>query len=271
LTPENGWAIGTHKLYTVLYDRFGDFEIEVEIRPAPLPDIQPIEIKVENLSDSPGKRVCTVARNVGAAVAGPFQFALYVDGVEPLVGRPSVPILGAYELAERCVELSLPPGTHRLKAVVDEPQHLMELNETNNVLEQPIAVADAASSPAQTPSLAQADLTVNAIRVNGQAPDGKNDCKDGKNDIAVVVKNAGTTESENATVRLIVDDAQSSALEQAVKGLEAGQEREVRFGDVRLKKGEHSLTAIADTKKATAESKEHNNELKVSARCTAAD
>ena len=49
-------------------------------------------------------------------------------------------------------------------------------------------------------------------------------------------------------------------------GLDAGKEHEVRFADVRLKEGERSL-AIADANKAIAETKDDNNELKVTARC----
>jgi hypothetical protein len=296
LTPENGWGIGTHNLYTVLPDRLGDFEVELEIRRAPLPDIQPIDIKVDDLPDSPRKRVCTVVRNVGAAVAGPFQLALYVDDVEPSVGRPSVPILGAEESAERCVEIPLPPGPHRLRAVVDEPHRLMELNETNNAYERtypasaarldadpaagsdsPPANADAnggfvpPSSPAPDPrpSSARADLAVNAIRVNGQAPDGKSDCKDGKNAVTVVVKNGGAEKAGAFAVRLEADGGDVG--EQTVSGLEVGQEREVRFEDVRLKKGEHKLAATVDPKDADAESNGDDNELKVTAGCTAAD
>ena len=54
-------------------------------------------------------------------------------------------------------------------------------------------------------------------------------------------------------------------------GLEAGKEREVRFDDVRLKKGERTLTALVDAKGAVAESNEDNNELKVTARCAEGD
>ena len=39
-----------------------------------------------------------------------------------------------------------------------------------------------------SPSASQADLTVGAIKINGQVPDGKDDCKDGKNTVTVVVK-----------------------------------------------------------------------------------
>jgi len=46
-----------------------------------------------------------------------------------------------------------------------------------------------------------------------------------------------------------------------VDGLDAGEERGVRFGDAQLKKGERTLTAVADAGSAVAEAKDGNNEL----------
>src|SRR5205085_7076927 len=129
-----------------------------------------------------------------------------------------------------------------------------EMNETDNYYEWKIpAVAPAAAAgavptsgdpgttpPAQPkptgtqaePSKAQTDLTVRAIRVNGQAPDGKDDCKVGKNAVTVVVKNAGKGDAASFAVRLSVDGNDLTA---SVDGLDAGQEREIRFDDVSLK------------------------------------
>ena len=119
--------------------------------------------------------------------------------------------------------------------------------------------------PATTPEVGKSDLTVNAIRVNGRVPDGKDDCKDGKTAVAVIVKNAGTADASAFAVRLAVDGEQVA--EQPVTGLEAGQERELRVDDVRLKKGVRTLTAIADAKQTVAETNEDNNERKVTAQC----
>src|SRR5205814_4898466 len=49
-------------------------------------------------------------------------------------------------------------------------------------------------------------------------------------------------------VQLVVDGAQGSALKEYVDFLDVGKEQEVGFGDVRLKQGQHSLTATADRK-----------------------
>jgi subtilase family serine protease len=67
-------------------------------------------------------------------------------------------------------------------------------------------------------------------------------------------------------VRLKVDEANGGP-EQAVTGLEAGKVREVKFENVRLNKGEHTLTAVADAKDAVDESDEENNDRDVTARC----
>src|SRR5262249_29550604 len=112
---------------------------------------------------------------------------------------------------------------------------------------------------------AKPDLVARAIRINGQAPDGKNDCKAGQSTITVTVKNAGRGAAGGFGVRLTVD---GSDLDASVDALDAGQEREVRFDGVSLKKGEHTLKATVDAAQAIAETNDENNDLKVSARCS---
>ncbi len=271
-TGEHGLGLGTHTARSVREDGVsaGDYTITYEIRKTPLPDLRPVNIQVQELPGSGEKRVCMTVLNseIGHAF-GPFEVALRVDGRVPADGRYTVGLLAAGTSYLACVETALQPGPHLLAAVVDERGAVNEFNERNNVYEQPYTAASGSSSPMTTPSQAQpqADLTVSAIRVNGQAPDGKDDCKDGRNDVAVVVKNGGTGKAGSFAVRLVVDGDDDEAKEKLVADLEAGQEREVRFDDVRLKKGERKLAAIADAKGAVAESKEDDNELKVSARC----
>jgi hypothetical protein len=126
-----------------------------------------------------------------------------------------------------------------------------------------------ASRTEPTARQAAPDLIVTAVRVNGRAPDGKDDCKDGKNDVAVHVKNEGSAAASAFAVRIAVDGQEAGVV--PVSGLEAGQEREVRFEDVRFKKGERTLTAGADPKGTIVESDETNNERKVTARCMEVD
>ena len=77
-------------------------------------------------------------------------------------------------------------------------------------------MSSSSSSTSQGQGQGQPDLVVSAVRVNGRVPDGKDDCKDGKNDVAVVVKNWGTTNAEKFAVRLAVDGGE--AAEEAVAG-----------------------------------------------------
>jgi subtilase family serine protease len=190
-----------------------------------------------------------------------------------LVRAPILTALEVGQTTEHCVLRSeLPARQHHLSFTVDEGRQIAEMDESNNHYEWGIPATGAATgadvgdvpSPEPKPSGAQADLTVRAIRINGRAPDGKDDCKDGKNDVTVAVKNVGKGDAGSFAVRLAVDGDDVDA---AVDGLDAGQEREVRFDDLPLKRGERTLTAGADVEKTVAESKEDNNELEATARC----
>jgi len=260
-------------------DADGAFSVEFEIRRAPLPDLRPINITVDNLPNSPKQRVCAPVQNVGTGEAGPFLVSFYADGVALPGGEPVLPRLASADSSVLCIDTQLAAGPHQLRAVVDGPDRVVEFNERNNVYEQMYtAPAQAGSAtpeqtstgkPAATTGAAQADLTVSAIKVNGQVPDGKDDCKDGKNVVAVVVKNGGAAKADAVAVRLAVDGAEVGA--QSVASLEPGKEREVRFADVSLKKGTHALTAVADPTKVITEANADNNELKVTVACKGDD
>ena len=267
-TGEHGLGIGTHTARSFDEERYslGDYTVTYEIRPVPLPDLKALhQITVDDLPGSAEKRVCMVVQNDAHVPAGPFEVALRVGGDVPSDGRHPVASLGPRSNYTACVETVLPTsGQHLLAAVVDGPRAVTEFNETNNTYEQPYVAAQAAP----TPSPALPDLVVSTVRVRGQVPDGKDDCRDGKNDVAIVVKNAGAAKAGAFAVRVVVNgDSGATKEELLADGLDAGQEHEVRFDDIRLKKGERTLLAIADATKAIAESKKDNNELKVAARC----
>jgi hypothetical protein len=279
LTPENQWGTrdGTYKLRSTTAKGWGDFEIEFEVRKAPLPDLEPIALKVSDLPNSTKKHVCVNVTNSGPVLAGPFVVSVAVDGTVPADGKVTAGGLVAGQTAERCADMQLPttPGEHKLVGYVDDGGTVLESFERNNSIEFGyVPQVQQTTTPAQqeqkeTPvGAAQADLTVASIKVNGQVPDGKNDCKDGKTDVSVTVKNAGTADAEGFVLALAVDGG--DAIEQSVSGLEAGKEREVTFEDVKLKKGERKLAATADAKNALAESKDDNNGRTVTAVCNAA-
>jgi hypothetical protein len=282
----------------------GDYLVSYEIRAAALPDLRPSAIRMLGAQPEDGttgkETVCLGVTNGGSAAAGAFDLGLYVDNSLPPGGSAQVAGLAAGATHEQCLHTFLPQdGVHTMQVVVDQFRKVSETNETNNsvndkidrtiagqvkpqngpVVNAPVTnsgqtpVGSKTGVPGPTisgpsaPAEAQGDLTISAIRVRGQVPDGKDDCKDGGNDVTVVVKNGGSANAGAFAMRLKVDDAQGDGPEQTVNGLDAGKEREVKFGDVKLKKGEHTLTAIADAKGAIAEADEANNERAVTARC----
>lgn len=271
LTQENGWAIGTYKLRSTLDNRWGDYEVEFEVRRAPLPDLRATDLKVYNVPSSTKKLVCVAIDNVGPVDADSFNFWLAVDGQVRPEGAATAGKLAAGASGELCGQspVSLSPGTHQIQAFVDPEGSVVEYDETNNSSQRTYTSTSqpASASDQQTPAADLADLTIGAIKVNGQVPDGKDDCKDGKSPVTVVVKNTGAAGAAKSTVRLVVDDDQDAALEQTAAEVEAGKEREVRFDDVRLKKGQHKLTAIVDAKGGVEDSNDDNNSRSVTASC----
>lgn len=270
LTAENGWAIGSHSLRSFRNGVQGDFTIDFEVRAVPLPDLQALhQITVHDLTGGTKQRVCMVVHNGGAIPAGPFEVALRMDGRVPPDGRVAAPGLAPGSNHDACVETELPTsGQHTLAVVVDEPRAVAEFNETNNVYEQSYQATGAPAAQGPTSSSALPDLAVSAIKVNGQASDGKGDCKEGKNTVTVLVKNQGAAKAKDFVVRLVVE---GGAEEQSVSGLDVGTEREVRFDDVRLEKGRRTLTATADAEDTIAEAKDDNNERRLTATCKGDD
>jgi hypothetical protein len=284
----NGWSIGTFttRSVSVETDTSGDpgnYAVTWEIRKTPLPDLVNRGIRLIDAGD--GQFYCVTVQNIGERPSGPAPLAVRADGT--LVRATTVSALEPLQTIEHCVLRSeLPARQHHLSFMVDEERQLPEMDESNNHYEWGIpALAPTGAAPTSSASTTvlppepkpaeekpepggdKADLVVRSIRVNDQAPDGKNDCKAGTNDLAVLVKNVGKGDADSFAVRLAVDGDGNDA---TVESLRAGEEREVRFDDVQLKKGEHALKAVADAERAVAESKEDNNELKANARCTEA-
>jgi hypothetical protein len=284
LEQGNDWHIGTTRgVSDEGFDpdsccgqgQIADYLLTYEIRRTPLPDLQVHGFGVVDAGE--GRFLCGQIENVGQR-SSPL-IPLTVRANEATVRTTTVTALEPGQTTELCIpRAELPARTHGLWFALDEPRQIPEMDETNNLsglavrsLEPSSSASVPAPSPEPKPTVEKAepsgdkpDLTVSAIRVNGQVPDGKNDCKDGKNTVAVIVRNAGTVASDTFGLRLTVDGVD---LDAGVLGLNAGQEREITFNDVQLKKGEHGLKAVADPARAIDETKDNNNELKVSARC----
>jgi subtilase family serine protease len=225
-------------------------------------------MKVHELPGTTRELACMPVANRGELDAGPFDVVLTIGGVIQPSGRASVASLAAGESRELCVETDLPEtGQHTIGMVIDETRAVTELVEMNNVYPHLYIAPDAPKDVSPKPAASRADLTVTAIRVNGKEPNGQVECKKGKNDLAVAVKNAGTADAGEFALRLVVDGDDDETMVKQVAELAAGQEREVRFDNVRLKPGGRQLTATADATQAVAESNENNNEKSVSVTC----
>jgi hypothetical protein len=280
---EGNWEIGSHSIWSQKTEEGvrGDYRIDVEIRRAPLPNLRP---SIFRKPDGSGDFLyCAEVVNDGELASEPFQLGVYFQGArQRTITSPSA--LDVQQRYEHCLARSeLPEEEHDLEFRVDPDRRIAERDELDNAYRWKMMAVQGASggqgatspqtpqppsTPAQpSPTPAQADLTVTAIKVRGTVPDGKDDCKEGKNDVAVVVRNGGAAGAGPFTVRLVVDGEGDEAEERTVATIDAGQEREVRFDDVRLKKGQRTLTATADAAKAVAERNEDNNERTVTATC----
>jgi hypothetical protein len=259
---------------------------------AALPDLEAVELKVLNAPGSTDKLYCVLIRNIGSEDAGPFITMFSIDGIGAPERRAEAGHLKAGASGELCAQFGLPGyGEFLIGAHVDAYGAVHESNPNNNYASQRVsrslpddvtAPQTAGNAPVNDPApppvqqkpdakraeptrQARPDLTVGAIEINGRVPDGSDDCKGGRNVATVVVKNGGAAKADGFVVRLSADGV---SVEASVPGLDAGQEREVRFEDVRLKKGRRTLTALADAKGAVAEANEDDNDRKVTAQCT---
>jgi hypothetical protein len=288
LTPENNWELGRHTVRSLHDDGSpGDYDLTFEIRRTPLPDLRINGVR--EIVSNDGHFYCVQVENIGEMPSYPAPLAVEADF--RLVREVSLKELGVNEITEHCVIRSeLPPGQVQLRFTIDEPQQIAEMDEDNQPYVMTIPALPTAGAPAASaspepaaenlgaasqhrsapgvgqaePNTEQADLTVRAIKVNGQAPDGKDACKPGKNTMTVVVKNAGKGDVDSFTVRLAVDGGETDS---TVDFVRAGEEREVEFDGVQLKAGQHTLKAVADPERTIDESKDDNNELKVAVTC----
>jgi hypothetical protein len=272
LNEAHDWGIGTAGARSWHDDKTqGDYVLYYEVRRAPLPDLRMSGFEIAGVSSA--ENVCGRIENVGQRPSGPFSVALSTEG--KVVGGGPLASLDAGASTWTCVpRADLPVYRHNLVFSIDEARQIPEMEERNNAdvlavpavlgAEPTVATPVTVPSPQPKANGARADLKIRSIRVRGREPDGERDCAAGTNDVAVVVKNAGSGDGADFTVRLSVNGRDVFV---TMGGLQAGEERSVAFSAVPLKKGEQKLTATVDPDGALDESDEDNNELKVSARC----
>ena len=238
MRAENGWGIGTHRLRSTRPDGWGDYTVEFEIRLAPLADLRPVApIMVHDIAGGTRERVCMTVVNGGVADAGPFDVALRIMAPSrPAVGPPWMAWArgGAASCASR--PTCQTPGQHEIGMVIDGLGLVTEISETNNSLFEltpPSLSLTGCSAGGGRPGQPRGECRprswgapTTVTRPNShthlepgqgrperdrdprQRPgtgNGKDDCKAGKNDVAVVVKNGGADKSEKFAVRLTVD------------------------------------------------------------------
>jgi hypothetical protein len=279
----NDLALGTHTQRSIHPGGGpGDYSVTYEVRMVAAADLSPSFLKVEPVAGTTRSHVCIGVVNAGTVASDSMYVALKVDGVVPTGGRVDAATLGAGENGVSCVDVVLPAsGQHTLTGVVDAVSNVNEYNELNNEIEYPYvapnktAGPDAAPTPTATPGGrvleegGKPDLAVASVEVNGQQPNGKSDCTEGKRSVSVVVKNDGAAVARKVAVQLAVDGGQAATKQ--VASVQPGEAEEVAFEDVRLKKGQQKLTATVDPKNAVDEGDDGNNDLSVTVTCTGRD
>jgi hypothetical protein len=266
-------------------DKPAHFSVTYEIRRTPLPDLRPTAIRVVNTPGNAADQVCISVDNAGDRPAPNFTLVLDVFGNGPIPVRTIRDAVGLdpARFREECFDVTLPAsGQHPIVATVDPDRVIAEGDDRNNRLEQlfvGVGVAGDQGVPpsagagatrfdpgAAVPGGPKPDLTVGAIRVQGKHSSGRNDCDSGVNDVTVVIKNQGHGAATSFLVR-VVDTQATGANEQTVPTLGGDQELTLEFEDVRLSKGEHTLTARVDAKQTVDESSEENNESQATVNC----
>jgi hypothetical protein len=265
------WGLDTvHEKWTNDILGQGGFKATYEIVRAPLPDLTVPSIRVGNFADNGDDIVCVAVANQGPEPASPYTVRFYVDGSPPpngVIAEAGVLPVGGQR--ERCFQTTIAAGQHQFGATVDEDQKVPEMNEHNNRTNltatiQLRAAPDTAPSTtsATTESAKGADLVAASIQLKGA-----NDCKSGKNDVVVQIKNQGAADATGFRLNLLVGDDEDDVEQRSITSLDSGKQSEVVFEDVKLKKGTHQLSVIVDAEDKVTESNESNNELSKMVTC----
>jgi hypothetical protein len=282
LYEADNWSVGEHTQGSDSHSDGAawdhpDFVVTFEIRRAPLQDPllqQPLQLVTSNAT---GLAICGVIDNIGEMPSTPMPLTIRAN--EAVVRQLTVPALAVGQSVQQCINRSeLPPQQIGVTFTLDEARQIPEMHEDYNssFVTVPALAATGgtdptrpvpAPSPEPKPTGEKPDLSVKAIRLKGQEAGAKISCAAGPNSVVVRLKNNGKGDAGSFTVRLVVDGDDRDT---TVEGVPAGEEHEVAFDNVPLKKGEHTLKAIADPDHAVSEGKDDNNSLKVSARCTEA-
>jgi subtilase family serine protease len=97
------------------------------------------------------------------------------------------------------------------------------------------------------------------------------ECDLGDNQVTLTIKNQGSADIPGFTTRLAIDSENDAAIDQSISGVAAGSSADLKFENVKMKKGEHSLSATADVRNVIAETREDNNTLAATVKCKSED
>jgi hypothetical protein len=270
------WGLDTvHEKWTNDILGQGGFKATYEIVRAPLPDLTVPSIRVGNFADNGDDIVCVTVANQGPEPASAYTVRFYVDGSPPPNGViAEAGVLPGGGQRERCFQTTIAAGQHQFTAAVDEDQKIPEMNEFNNRASQTATIQLRAApgtapstSSATTDSDTGADLVAASIQVKGTNAGASSSCKPGKSDVLVQIKNQGDADAAGFALSLLVGDDEDEVVKRSLTALAKGQQREVVFEDVKLKKGSHQLTVLVDVEDKVAESNESNNQLGQTVSC----
>lgn len=136
LNAQNSWGVGTHTLRSTRNGEWGDFTLEFEVRPAPLPELQPISIEVRKLAGG-RELACMGVTNRGVADADRFDVAFQLKGATVPGARVDVGGLAAGASRELCVNVDLPDtGQYEIGMHIDDLSAVVERSEITNYYRQ---------------------------------------------------------------------------------------------------------------------------------------
>jgi hypothetical protein len=246
------------------------YRVQYELRVVPMPDLTARSFRYDAQADA----LCMGVTNMGLKPAGPFQVVVTAEPKGAFPGKTTTLTypqgLGAGTSMEPCIAPQMPAGEHAINFAIDPARRVDELNEGNNTYRSKFvflpggrnAMAIGTSAPA---SSADVNLSVTNITVKGNGSSSES-CRAGKNDIAVTVKNEGTRAASAFRVRLDGDSIDDEV--RSVDGLDGGKSREIVFEDVRLKKGNQTLTGRVNTGESVAETDESDSARAATITCT---
>jgi hypothetical protein len=308
LEQANSWGLGTHTVRSLKGNDPGDFEVTYEIRPTPLPDLQPTLIEVVRPEGSSDHVVCVGVANRGERDAGPFQVALHLNSVDPAAGTVDFESMPAGQHGKLCLHTDLPKsGIAQLTEIVDAPRRIAEQSEINNRLDyayDPKGTNDTRptgplvgvnTDPAPTgPPILQAQMPPNgssgpSASTQPEAPKPAVTANRGADlqvgTVQVKGRDGGSCMVRGdrnvvtATIRNTGDKpAKELAVEvrvgnerrgrKTVASLGADAETQVVIQNVLIDKGEHAVQVVADPDNAVTEDDDGNNSKTVEVDCS---